>query len=266
MTTEPTCPVCEAVVYNNDTICNRCRNRLETCLLETGSLMRDLDVTLCKQSKVIHNHASTELDPTPTVFHVGASNAGHELRMMLGTWCTLILDGTGHKFTNKPTPVNLAAYIVHHLHWLAQHEAAPDAVTELTDAYHAVEQVIDVDPETRIVGVCGHDTETGPCPQTLWAHLYASTVQCRTCGQLWDVRGRRLESYAQAFTTAADPPTITRAFKTDGIALTTDRIRQWARRGLLEPVRPNRYVVAHVARLLQLSEAGTKLTVYNEET
>lgn len=265
MTDDPPCPVCESPLYDNATICNACRNYLETCLLEVGRLMNDLDVTLTKQSQTRSHQASTELDPTPTPFHVGASKVGQDLRATMAAWCALVRDGTGHAFTRKPSPVNLAAYLVVHLPWLAHHEAAPDAYNEVTAACQAIEKVIDIDPGTRIVGICGHETEDGPCPQTVWAHLYAATVQCMSCGQLWDVRERRLESYAHAYTTAATATTITRAFMVDGIAISAHRLAVWAGRGLLTPAAPRRYVVAHVARLIQLSEAGVKLTNYETE-
>lgn len=265
MPTEPECPVCGAPLYDNQTICNGCRNRLETCLLETGSLIRDLDVTLTKQSKIIHNHASTELDPLKSVFHMGASNAGQALRHMLAAWASLIQAETGNRYPWKPDTIHLAAYILHHLRWLAQHEAGADAYNEITEAYADVEHVIDIDPETRIVGTCGHETENGACPQTIWARTTARTVQCRTCGTTYDVHERVLDTYMQAMTTTATAITITRAFNLQGIPIESNRLAVWTRRGLLTQTSPRRYNIAHVARLIQLYESGAPLTPYEEK-
>lgn len=263
--TDPLCPTCEAPFFNNAVICPACRNRLEQYFAETDSLLDDLDVTLTKQSQTRSHGGTGELDDTPTPFHVGASNAGENLARIYMSWAALVQDELGRPYVGRPTARDAASYLLHHVDWLANHEAAPDCFNEVAAACRRIERVIDIDPERRFIGVCGADVELGPCDEILWAFEGRDTVQCRLCGTLWDAKQRRLQTYLDATDWVTDGPTLTRAFFKDGIALTTGQIRTWAARGFLTPERPRRYVVAHVARLVRMSAAGERLTNIESE-
>jgi uncharacterized Zn finger protein (UPF0148 family) len=267
MTSDPICPTCEAPFFNNAVICPTCRNRLEQELAEVDSLLDDLDVTLTKQSQTRSQGGDTEQDATPTPFHVGASNAAGNLSSILTSWAALVQEETGHRYVGDGSSQSVASYLLCHVDWLANHEAAEDCYREVLDATAQCKRVVDIQPGRRIIGVCGSRINAVTCTETVWATEGHSTVRCRTCGAEWDVRERRLDSYLKATNTAQDTPTLTRAFNHDGIAVTTDRIYQWVRRGFLEPTRPGgkRFVVAHVAKLIQMSENREKLGLWEEK-
>jgi hypothetical protein len=162
---------------------------------------------------------------------------------------------------------------MHHVHWLACHDAAPDAHTEIVGAVNNIRRTIDIAPDTRYIGPCGtvDPDSKWECTEVLYAIDGAPTLQCRTCGTVWDVGRKTLDALMQAESIAQDATTLSRSFRLNGIAIETQRIKRWHQRQLLaaagESHRGHRtYIVAHVARLINLYETGQKLTPWPEPT
>jgi len=266
MVTDPICPTCDTPFFNKAVICPTCRNRLEQELAEVDSVLADLDVTLTKQSVTRSHGGDTEQDATPTPFHVGASKAADNLRLILISWAGLVQDQTGNQYHGDGTSESIASYLLNYVDWLAKHEAAADCYREVLYATGQCRRVVDIQPGRRIIGLCGSRIDNIPCTETVWAVEGHATVRCRTCGTEWDVRERRLDSYMKATNTAQDTSTLTRAFNHDGIAITTQRIHQWVHRGFLQPTRPGgkRFIVAHVAALVQRSENRERLQLWDQ--
>jgi len=289
MTTETQCPTCTRTNYTDATICPACRNYLETCLLETSSLLDDLDVTLTKQAQTRGHGMSDEIDPVKFMYNIGASNAADRHKHVLMSWAALVRDEDGQwlpvvdqtgkpirrpgdhhhikmwrpteRYTGKPTAQDAAAYLLRHLQFLTHHDAAADAYDEITTACQQIERVMDIQPGRMLVGECTTGLQHGtPCSTILWAAPHTTKTTCPTCDTVWDVKTRRLHTYRQATHTAATATTITRALNLGGIAIDAHRIHVWASRGLLTPAAPRRYIVGHVARLIMLAEAGEKLS------
>ena len=301
-----TCPIDGKPLTNNAVICADCADVLDRSLGDLGSLLEDLDTALARQSrKRPARGVNMERDDKPLPYDIGASRAASELKGYLVGWARLVseerpsakrqyrrgkilvtLDGKPVLLHLDHTPLtcednssSIADWLMHHVAWLARHEAAADAYSEIVGAVNNIRRTIDIAPDTRYVGPCGATfevdggadyKETVECTETLYALEGSDDAQCRTCGTQWDARSRTLQTLAHAGTVAQDATTLSRSFALRGIALETKRIRNWADRKYLAGAgtshRGHRtYIVAHVARLVQLYEAGQKLTPWPTE-
>jgi len=292
-----TCPVDGKPLTNNAVICTDCAETLDRSLGDLGSLLEDLDTALARQSrKRPARGMGMERDDSPLPYDLGASKASGDLKGVLVGWARLVseerpsakrqyrrgkvlvtLDGKpvllhlDHtQLTCADNSSSIADWLMHHVTWLARHDAAADAYSEIVGAVNNIRRTIDIAPDTRYIGPCGTIRDGWECTETLWALEGSDNAKCRTCGTQWDARSRTLQALAHAGTVAQDATTLSRSFALRGIALETKRIRNWADRKYLAGAgtshRGHRtYIVAHVARLVQLYEAGQKLTPWPTE-
>jgi hypothetical protein len=292
-----TCPVDGKPLTNNAVICADCEQTLDRSLGDLGSLLEDLDTALARQSrKRPARGVDMERDDSPLPYDLGASKASSALKGYLVGWARLVseerpsaklqyrrgkvlirkngqpilthLDHT--PLTCEDNSSSIADWLMHHVTWLARHEAAADAYSEIVGAVNNIRRTIDIAPDTRYVGPCGAVIDGWECTETLYALEGSDAAQCRTCGTQWDARSRTLQTLESASTVAQDATTLSRSFALRGIALDTKRIRNWADRKYLAGAgtshRGHRtYIIAHVARLVTLYEAGQKLTPWPEE-
>jgi hypothetical protein len=267
-----TCPIDGRPTPNNMVICPTCEETLDRNLGELDALLEDLDVALTRQARKRPTSGTGERDDRPLPFELGASKAAGELKAVLVGWARLVSEEREVDLTCRDTSQSIASWLMHHTHWLACHPAAADAWCEIITAVNTIRRVIDSPETKRFIGPCGYVFEGVECTDTLWAVDGSETARCRTCGTIWDARERMLDALANATRVAQDATTLSRSFTLRGIAIDSLRIRNWARptRGLLtahgisERGKPA-YIVAHVARLIQLHEAGQKLSPWPEE-
>ncbi|MCO4257388.1 hypothetical protein [Pseudarthrobacter cellobiosi] len=263
-------------LINNAVICSDCTNAIDRALGDLDWLLDELDTTMTRQTKTRPargNHAS---DGPPMPYNVRASDTARDLRILLKDWVSLVAEGLAAegKFVALPTPATaktLSSWLMHHVTWLSRHAAAPDAYSEIVGAVNNIRRTIDIAPDVRYIGPCYSVINNVECPETLYGIEGQDDVKCRTCGTVWDARARTLEALAHAEKVAQDATTLSRSFALKGIALDTDRIKKWGQRGHLHRHGTSHrgyptYIVAHVARLVTLYEAGTKLTPWPTET
>lgn len=265
-----TCPIDGRPLQGNLVICSTCEEALSRALGDLDALLDELDVTLTRQSKKRPTRGNQTSDGAPMPYDIRASEAGRDLRVLLKDWVSLVAEGLAdtHTFVTLPTPATartLASWLLNHTHWIATHDTAPDAYSEIVGAVNNIRRTIDIAPDTTYIGPCYAVINNVECTDTLWGVEGKDTTRCRTCGTVWDARDRTLQALAHAGTIAQDATTLSRSFALKGIALDTDRIKKWGQRGHLIPSgtshrgRPM-YVVAHVARLIHLAETGAKLS------
>ncbi|MDQ0241199.1 hypothetical protein [Arthrobacter bambusae] len=159
---------------------------------------------------------------------------------------------------------------MNHTHWIATHDAAADAYTEIVGAVNNIRRTIDIAPDIRFIGPCGSVLDDVECTDTLYAIEGSVTARCRTCGTTWDVDQRKQAATTQARYVAATSAFLSQTLAIRDEPLTPDRIRKWAYRGHLTPagIGPRghpTYIVAHVARLIRMYENGEKLSPWNQE-
>lgn len=270
-----TCPVDGRPLTNNAVICTTCEQTLDRALGDLDSLLDELDVTLTRQARKRPARGNQAQDGAPMPYDLRASEAGRDLRTLLKDWVSLVAEGIADQgtFVALPMPATartLSAWLTHHVHWLATHDTAPDAYSEIVGAVNNIRRTIDIAPDTIYIGPCYAVIGGVECTDTLWGLEGSGTTRCKTCGTVWDAMDRTLQALAHADKVAQDATTLSRSFALKGIALDTDRIKKWGQRGHLVSAgsshrnRPT-YIVAHVARLVQLYEAGQKLSPWPEE-
>lgn len=264
------CPVDGRPLTNNATICTGCADTLDRALGDVDALLEDLDTALARQSRKRPARGNHPRDDKPLPYDLGASRASGELKAVLVGWARLVAEERGFPITCRDTSSSIASWLLHHVAWLTRHDAGPDAYSEIVGAVTNIRRTIDIAPDQTYIGPCYAVIEGVECSETLWGIDGSTTTRCRTCGTTWDARARTLEALAHADKVAQDATTLSRSFALKGIALETQRIKNWANRGHLLAVGTSHrsyptYIVAHVARLVQLAEAGTKLSPWGTE-
>ena len=264
------CPIDGKPLANNQVICGDCTATLDRALGDLGALLEDLDTALSRQSRKRPARGNHERDDKPLPYDLGASRAASELKGYLVGWARLVSEERGVPLTCRDDSRSIAMWLDPHVAWLSTHAAAADAYSEIVGAVNNIRRTIDIAPDVTYIGPCYSLIDGVECDETLYGIEGSDDVKCRTCGTLWSARARTLEALAHAHTVAQDATTLSRSFALKGIALDTDRIKKWGQRGHLQRAGTSHrghptYIVAHIARLVQLYEAGTKLTPWPTE-
>ena len=271
----PACPIDGRPLLANAVICGTCEGSLARALGDLDALLDELDVTLTRQAKKRPTRGNQASDGAPMPYDIRASEAGRDLRVLLKDWTSLVADGLAdtHTFVTLPTPATartLAAWLLHHTHWIATHETGPDAYSEIVAAVNNIRRTIDIAPDTTYIGPCYAVINDVECTEDVYAHEGKATARCRVCGTTHDVANRTGQAAAISTTATATAVIMSRSLQLGGLPLEPRRIRVWAHRGHLVaagtgPKGAPTYVVAHVARLIHLHETGTKLTPWPTE-
>lgn len=270
-----TCPIDARPLSNNAVICATCEDNLARALGDLDALLDDLDTTLTRQSKRRPSRGNGAADGPPLPYDERASEAARDLRTLLKDWVSLVAEGLADegRFVALPMPAtakSLASWLMHHTHWIATHETAADAYTEIVGAVNNIRRTIDIAPDIRFIGPCGSVLDDVECTDTLYAIEGSQTARCKTCGTTWDINERKQAATTQARYVAATSAFLSQTLAIRDEPLTPDRIRKWAYRGHLAPVGTGprghpTYIVAHVARLIRMYENGEKLSPWNQE-
>jgi hypothetical protein len=256
-------------------ICSVCEGVLERALGDLDSLLDDLETTLTRQARKRPAKGSYSSDGPPLPYDERASEAARDLRNLLKDWVSLVAEGLCDARIPMALPMpatarTLSSWLLHHVRWIATHDTAPDAYTEIVGAVNNIRRIIDIAPDTVYVGPCGSLTEGVECTETLYAETGSDTVRCRTCSTVWDINERTNHHLNQADTTAQTAVIISRTLTLSGLPIETGRIRLWAHRGHLTPAGTGpkghpTYIVAHVARLIHLYETSQKLSPWEQQ-
>jgi hypothetical protein len=263
-----TCTACDNETHRPH-LCDPCRTRLEYTLAEVDATLEDLTTTLTRQAKTAPAGGGRGSGEKPLPYHVGASEAGNSLRLILKDWCGYTLENLADQGIRAQPPMpataqRLASFLLVHAAWLADQPEAGDALREIRAALNECRRVTDAAPEMLTLGECGNDTEGVVCTEPLRAVKGSVTTTCRTCGAQWPVQERREWMMGQAVHVEVTAMEATRV-----LPIEVRRITDWVARGHLDPVglRGSKpvYALAHVQRLHKLSTLGQKLTNINKE-
>ncbi|MDO4919930.1 hypothetical protein [Kocuria sp.] len=210
------CGICQAPATVGS-MCAGCLARAELRIMDTPELLRDLDVTITKQARQAAPGPGGGSDRM--VLNLPASETGAELRAAY------------RAFAGKHDPT--VRETLDGLHATARHPDTPARVTRLEDAFKAADRARDSAPERRVIGTC-------PCGRPLATTRTTGTIECRRCGQRWDIAGT-LEDRTQRVqhweVSPAEAETYVWAAYRE--RLPAETVRTWIKRGTLTRVWPD---------------------------
>ncbi|MBS6030889.1 hypothetical protein AABM36_08385 [Kocuria sp. KSNUG] len=208
-------------------LCTQCVTALHTAVLEVPRLLRELDVTITKQSRqgTFVAGASGE---RPLVLNLSASAVADSITVALRTVAHLGAQ------EHEPIPVAAAAlspWTARRLKFAVRRPEIEGAHDALLEAVREGWRSVDRAPERRVVGTCD-------CGGVLATAQLEGEVRCPACGVLWDVEEReeaRNQMLLGLTVCTADLVTLFRTVL--GKRITTDTVRKWVQRRQLRPVR-----------------------------
>lgn len=241
-----TCPPCERPV-NDGYLCHACSRTLRETLRAAPLWADQLGLVLARLTRYT--------DPS------GRRNAAAALPFNpAATEPARALDGVLRATAaamGAPPEVRvarlgyLAAWLANNVDHLRTLPTAGDWEAAISHAVERAMTVCDRPPEQWYAGKCSE------CDRDLYPSTADPAVVC-ACGHTWSVAARRAELLHEVRDVVAPGPAIARALSTLGTKpVTTDRLRKWRHRGLLEvkrmtksPAATNWYRVGDVLDLL----------------
>lgn len=186
--------VCGKPTRDNAVLCDDCTGTLERALGDVAGVVEEIEVTMTRQrSAPIVTGAPSATHPLP--WHEKAAEALRELHNLLVLWVRLCDEegvGTGPSDLPADKPAALAGWLLHRVPGLARHDAASDALDEITNAVAECERIVFWKRRARVyLGTCGQpieDEDGLPLDETCPGEVYAEddraqVGQCDDCGQ-----------------------------------------------------------------------------------
>lgn len=282
------CTVCDAPHTTPAQLCPKCATGLTDALAALPHLVDQLDLNLTRQAKARPSRNAAPREDKRLPFNLGASAMLDTIRGVLTDWARLVVDErttreplldddgqpvltpegaptwvelpTPHPGTDQPG--DLARWLYRYSHWLAAHDAAPDAHRELTGLVAEALDAIDIHPDPEFLGVCRAPDEAGAvCRARVYAHTDEGSVACPRCGALKNARSLRAQALDMAEDELLPRRVLTRALRRHGEPIGEHDVKTWHKRGLLEPAgwdqrgRCHLYRLGDVRDLLAVMEA-----------
>lgn len=228
------CAACREPVADTGVICHGCTRKLALLLRDVPALIRDLDVTVTRQSRTRPGTGpgagGGEIDPVRMPFHVEASDAREHLEWTVLAWArSPELEWPTPRCPG--TPAGCALWLERHMGHARRQEWAGDFAESLVEAVGRARRAVDIPAELVFAGPC----PTKDCGQELWARPEAATTVCRGCEQEHDLEALRASRMMEARHAKAPAETIARALTAQGRHLTAERIHKWRARGKIHP-------------------------------
>lgn len=184
MTHGHTCTVCHEPIPDQGIVCHACWDRTVAALASLGALMADLDITITGQGRMPFGSSGSGGVP----YDQKAAGLRDTIRAQLVGWCLLL-----HEDHHMPLPNDTIVDMAHAvaLSDLRMHEAAGEAVAEITSWPAAIRTAVDWPAERSVVRVwrCPQGGEGWQCEG--WLHVHHPTegtpyVSCHACGARWE--------------------------------------------------------------------------------
>lgn len=247
-------PLCSAPQCDRPTtaghLCPSCESTLRADLKSVPALLRDLEVTICRQDKLTDptRRAGTE---RPLPLRLGPMEARRDLAATLDTWARHTAQRIG-AVAPPPDARACAVFLRLHARDVQTDVKAGDLADEIGYAVITARRATDKAMQHVYVGPCtrplneaerayrarlneaGGRQPVDICGHDLYAHPRADDAECQAegCDAVYPVVARRewlLEQVEWQLATAAD---ISRALPDLlGVKVTTAMIRGWARYG-----------------------------------
>lgn len=211
------------------------------------TLADELLVTLTRSNRTTNARVGGRSATTPLPWHEAAGDTVRRLRSVLGTWASRLHllyspklpDPTDPTGWFQPPPdftadvESLAAWLLRHPSWMAQHPDAGVLYIEITSVVSDAWRIIDRSPDRWYAGPCS----VKDCAGQVFGDPHAHAGACTACGCTYDMAQRRaflLDAARDYVLTAAE---LSRALPVLlGITIGRKTITTWANRGMLEAV------------------------------
>lgn len=194
---------CGKPTRDNAVLCDDCTETLDRALGDVAGVVEEIEVTMTRQrSAPIVSGAPSATTGLP--WHEKAAVALRDLHNLLVLWVRLCDEegvGTGPSDLPADKPAALAAWLLHRVPGLARHDAAVEALDEITNAVAECERIIFWKRRSRdYLGVCGQRVEDedgvtllDSCTGDVYADDGAAVGVCDDCGQGVTVAIRKAE-------------------------------------------------------------------------
>ncbi|MGH8867090.1 MAG: hypothetical protein ACRDYU_03730 [Actinomycetes bacterium] len=218
------------------------------------------------QTRMGTGNGRRSTDYTPRI-GLDARTVYRDLRDTLATWIRDIAETHGHQLPTRGTPTALSAWLLTHMGDVRVHPAADEIATDIARVVARARRAVDRPPQRWYAGQCSATTDDGPCPTDLYADPEKSHIRCPTCGTEHEVKQRRQFLLDAAYDQLLTAHEMARAVSALGdVALTPERMRQWASRGRILPHGVNHegrptYLVSDAVDLLAQDATRTRRDV-----
>ena len=206
--------------------------RVDQVDAELGVAIRDVSMT-AKYGSMGGSGGGAQHAPAP--LNVAALSARQELHTQLLNTSILIAQDTRERLTGRGVH-EVSNYVFAHMNWLRANSHGPVAYRELRQRLNAAKGVLEPGGERVNVGKCGYVLNDVDCPEPLNPYRDQQTIQCPTCGTVWDVKDRQRDAIGSAWGATATPALIVKALHEYGLRITPKDITNWTLRGDLVPV------------------------------
>lgn len=191
---------CEAPTADGVFLCRAHENELSDALRTVPGLAEDLDVTITRQSRTAGQKHGARSSTTPLPWNEHASSCRIELNAILNAWAYETSQIGEHpsdplSAVHASDTAILALWLRSHSSFAVRHDQAGDMYGEILDAITQATRAVDLPPDRKFIGVCGHHPDDWPkaCKEDLYALPRQHKVICRGCTHEHDADARRAE-------------------------------------------------------------------------
>lgn len=229
---KPRCPRCTAEQMDW-LLCGNCTSRLKAQLLALPGLLRELHITLTRQSRM---GGSGKINERPLPFDVAASEVTDVARMTLSTWVRELDFGDTTNLADNPRAWCL--WMSDRMERIRGHQAAEEIADEIDHLTKIVKQAIDRPADLEFVGKCGI------CESDLYAKQGSVEGYCRKCKAegvttTYNPGEKRDEILAQLEHRWGTVTECTRILLNYGLEVSVQTIKDWRR--------PNKHGIVKLA-------------------
>lgn len=233
--TDRVCGVCETGHVSPDHyVCRDCTGTYRGLLTDLAGLFYELDLVITRQTRYT-TPMGRRGGEMPLPYNPHASETAHVTKMTLLIHVDDIATIRGHKIPQ--TPAQIETYLRNASDWLTRHPDGPMRIDEIIAALREARHAIDRPRERRYIGTCGTLIEIDGTPTDCPEELYTArdTVDCPRCGTNWNTTDRQIEMLNRLRDHLMPAPDLARTLTIYGHPTKPNTIRQWRRRGHLNP-------------------------------
>lgn len=239
-------PNCDRVMPGHLRVCRACSADLLRDLADVPSLDTHLEIAIARQSRMGDRDAGARSTETALPWDQRAREAANILRSALVGWHRVLAEDAQavqgpicpsceHPScewidlgrTPADTLTSLARRLLRHRTRLLAHQAAAEAVDELTDAVHQARLIIDRPADKIYAGPCNQ------CERDLYARPGSPVVDCGPCKLRYDVQVRREWMLTHAEEMIGTSVWVANVATGLGFKVSPSTVRMWAKRGRL---------------------------------
>lgn len=235
-------PRCDQMVPPGMVVCGRHADELALELLGAGSLADALEDAIAKAQRF--SSSITGLgnpDESPVPFNSRASRARDELITYLREAADYIA-AERELFRPLDTPKALGHWLAAQVPWMRSRHDGAEMVDHLFAVLHTAAITVDRPPDRLYLGRCVgtvqlEDGGEQPCTEELYSVPTRPEFTCRKCGWVYTIAERRARLLGLAAGLQLGATDCARALVGLGLDVTPSRVREYASRGLIDPVR-----------------------------